>query len=82
MHYIYNIVDSHDKLLSLYEFDNQITLGNLYRPPRDNYSKHSIEVFLQKVCSIILTLGHKNSNTILSGDYNIKLLKITDRIKY
>ena len=62
--------------------EKRLTLGNIYRPPRNNYNNSSIESFLQEIHPIVTILSNENTNTILSGDYNINLLEINDRVKY
>ena len=60
----------------------KITIGNIYRPPRDNNSNKQIEYFLVPISSIIEEIAKENSNVLCSGDYNIDLLKLEDRQKF
>ena len=55
---------------------NKITLANIYRPPRDNYSDDSIDKFLIPMKEIVLKLVKENSTIISGGDYNINLLTL------
>ena len=51
---------------------NKIILGNIYRPPRINMDL--LETFITEInCVLDKFRGHKN--VVLSGDYNIDLLK-------
>ena len=55
---------------------NKITIANIYRPPRDNYSDASIDKFLTPMKNIIIKLVKENSTLICGGDYNINLLDL------
>ena len=55
---------------------NKITIANIYRPPRENYSDASIDKFLKPMKDIILKLVKENSTIISGGDYNINLLDL------
>ena len=59
-----------------------ITLGNVYRPPKDNNSDSVISTFIDELSPIIQTLSSENSETILVGDFNIDLLKVNEKSKY
>ena len=59
--------------------NKKITLGNLYRPPRKNNSLESIRSFITEIRPFIKKLKNENSYTILAGDYNINLLKISEK---
>ena len=60
----------------------KITLANVYRPPRDNYSDASIDKFIKPITGIILTLCKEKSTIISGGDFNIDLLKLTSKEKF
>ena len=60
----------------------KITLANIYRPPRDNYSDRSIDKFLKPMTDIILTLCKEKSTIITGGDFNIDLLMLTSKDKF
>ena len=60
----------------------KIILGNIYRPPRDNYSNASIDRFLDPFNTIIETLQKDNSTLIIGGDFNINLLQLNEREKF
>ena len=55
---------------------NKITIANIYRPPRENYSDASIDKFLKPMKDIILKIVKENSTIISGGDYNINLLEL------
>ena len=59
-----------------------ITLGNIYRPPKENNSDPVISTFIDELSPIIQTLSSENSETILVGDFNIDLLKVNEKSKY
>ena len=61
---------------------NKIILGNVYRPPRDNYSDASIDRFLQPFGDIIAALRKETSALIIGGDFNINLLHLNEREKF
>ena len=64
------------------QLKNSITLGNIYRPPRLNNNLYTIRHFLREIGPTITKLKKENSFTILSGDYNINLLKVGENQGY
>ena len=52
-------------------------LGNIYRPPHDNNANY--QQFINELTPLLITLGNRNSDVIIAGDYNIDLLKINDK---
>ena len=60
----------------------KITIGNIYRPPRNNNSNPTIENFTQQINPMISKLSKENSHAIFIGDFNINLKEINTRIKY
>ena len=60
----------------------KIIIGNVYRPPRDNYSNASIDRFLEPFSAIIEKIQKENSTIIIGGDFNINLLRINERDKF
>ena len=60
---------------------NKITLANIYRPPRDNNSNISIDRFLEPFSDIFTMLSRESSTLITGGDFNLNLLKLTEREK-
>ena len=57
----------------------QITLCNVYRPPKFNNNDTSISNFITEFEPILLKLGKDKSETIIAGDFNIDLLKVNAR---
>ena len=62
--------------------NKKITIGNIYRPPKNNNSNPTIENFIQQINPIISNLSKENSHAIFTGDFNINLLEMNTRIKY
>ena len=56
-----------------------ITVGNIYRPPRDNNNNKSVRNFLTPFAPIIHKLSREKFDSIICGDFNIDLLKIKGR---
>ena len=54
-----------------------LTLGNIYRPPRDHIGNYT--QFLEEITPIIRQLEDLNNEIVLTGDFNINLLKINTR---
>ena len=61
---------------------HDITLGNIYRPPKKNDNNDVIQQFNAELRPIIDLFGKENKNCIITGDTNINLLKINERIKF
>ena len=61
---------------------HDITLGNIYRPPKKNDNNDVIQLFNAELRPIIDLFGKENKNCIITGDTNINLLKINERIKF
>ena len=62
--------------------NKKITIGNIYRPPKNNNSNPTIENFIQQINPIISNLSKENSHAIFTGDFNINLLEMNTRIMY
>ena len=60
----------------------KISLANVYRPPRNNYSDESIDKFIKPMTDIILTLCKEKSTIITGGDFNIDLLMLNSKEKF
>ena len=57
--------------------NKKITIGNIYRPPRDinaNYQK-----FIDEFTKVLTELQGSKGEVVIAGDYNIDLLKIGNR---
>ena len=61
---------------------NKITLANVYRPGRQNNSNTSIDRFLKPFSKIFNLICKENSTIITGGDFNLNLLKLTEREKF
>ena len=59
-----------------------LILGNIYRPPKKNDNGDVIHQFNSELRPIIDQLGKEIKNRIITGDMNITLLKINERIKF
>jgi endonuclease/exonuclease/phosphatase (EEP) superfamily protein YafD len=57
---------------------NKITLGNIYRQPREQF----IDEFLKDLNPILHSLGKQNNDIMLAGDFNIDLLLATKTQKH
>lgn len=55
----------------------KITLGNLYRPPRDILQNYAD--FNEEMENLLTNLDKTSSDVMLTGDFNINLLEITTR---
>ena len=56
-------------------FQNK-TIGNVYKPPRDNNSARNINAFKSEIEPILQEIGISHNEALTCGDYNINLLKI------
>ena len=56
--------------------NHKITLGNVYRPPRDNNNRENINTFVVDLEATLSILNDKNCDFIVTGDFNINLLHI------
>ena len=59
-----------------------ITICNIYRPPRNNNNHVSIDSFLLDFSPVVQTLSTISKNVMLAGDFNIDLLKLNSNSKY
>ena len=51
-----------------------VYLGNIYRPPKDHYSRANIQQFIDEFSPILSELNKSKSTS--SGDFNLDLLKL------
>ena len=58
---------------------NNICIANIYRPPRDNYKNENIQLFSDEFMPVLSNLSKLSDKIIVTGDFNIDLLKIGDR---
>ena len=54
-----------------------VIIGNMYRPPRDLNKNY--ETFIHEIGPILKELEKSNTESILSGDFNINLLNINEK---
>ena len=59
------------------QFENNLILGNIYRPPRD--LNENYEQFINEFIPVLNNLGNYNKEVIIAGDFNIDLLKIREK---
>ena len=59
------------------DMKHKITLGNIYRPPRDNIAQ--VQQFLDELSTNLDMLTSENANIILCGDFNLDLLQINSK---
>ena len=57
------------------------TIGNIYRPPHDNNNDVNIEQFVSQLSPIMEILQSENTYAAIVDDFNINLLKISEREK-
>ena len=57
----------------------KITLGNIYKPPKNNNNNPNITTFINEFSPLLHTLSHENCYSILAGDFNMDLLKLNER---
>ena len=61
-------------------FTKNLTLCNIYRPPRP--SNTDISLFLENIAPIIESISKNSNNVVICGDFNIDLLQIDNRLKF
>ena len=59
--------------------EKHIYLGNIYRPPRENYNTEAMETFINELNNFIRSVDKSKSVIILHGDFNIDLLKLRNK---
>ena len=62
--------------------ESKLIIGNIYCPPRHNNNNATIENFLTEITPVISNIAKNSCNIVVSGDFNIDLLQINDRVKY
>ena len=58
---------------------NKITLGNIYKPPKNNRNNQNMSCFIDEITPSLHTLSKENSYSIVVGDFKIDLLKLNER---
>lgn len=61
--------------IELKNYEKPLIVGNIYRPPRN--LTNEISAFSEELSSIMHDLNRSNSECILTGDFNIDLLKVS-----
>ena len=59
--------------------NKDIIVGNIYKPPKDNYNIENINALTTDIENVIQELNRKNSEILIAGDYNINLLNLDMR---
>ena len=54
--------------------NKDVIVGNIYKPPKDNYNIENINTFTTEIENVIHELDRRNSEILIAGDYNINLL--------
>ena len=54
----------------------KVTIGNVYRPGRNNNNLQSIRRFINDIKPSLNTLNRENSYSFIAADFNINLLKL------
>ena len=57
--------------------EKKVILANIYRPPRDRNS--DIRTFLDLITPILSNITRRNTDCIITGDFNINLLNVDSR---
>ena len=65
--------------IRILNFKTEKVIYNVYRPPKDNLNKETIQLFIDELNPILSEINKSNSTIILVGDFNINLLKITEK---
>ena len=63
------------------QHNKHIFLGNIYKPPKDN-TNVNIKTFTEEITSVIQMLSRTKASTLITGDFNIDLLKVNERIAF
>ena len=53
----------------------------IYRPPRSNNNNVTLRKFISEIEPVISNIAHENNCSITTGDFNIDLLKINERVE-
>ena len=62
--------------------ESKLIIGNIYRPPKYNNNNAIVENFVNEITPIIFSIAKSSCNIVISGDFNIDLLQINERVKY
>jgi hypothetical protein len=61
----------------LFQYNKNVVIGSVYRPPRDNLDNYT--TFINELEQILCNLQMTNKEIVISGDFNIDLLKIREK---
>ena len=59
--------------------NKDIIVGSIYKPPKNNCNIENINAFTTDIENVIHELNRKNSEILIAGEYNIKLLNLDVR---
>ena len=59
-----------------------LTIGNIYRPPRHNNNNNTVRQFCSELQPVVSNISKHNRNAIITGDFNIDLLQINERSEF
>ena len=62
--------------------ESRLIIGNIYKPPRNNNNNANIDQFITELSPVLESLDKISCDVCLAGDYNINLLKMTERSKF
>jgi hypothetical protein len=68
--------------IQLEQMNSAITIGNIYRPPRDNNNHNSLDNFMHEFKDTLGSISRRSASLIISGDFNIDLLKLNNNGKF
>ena len=72
-----NIWESQFLEITYQTMTNTIILGNVYRPPK--YINENYQTCIDEFANKLVYLNNNRNEVIIAGDYNIDLLKISDK---
>ena len=58
--------------------ESNIIIGHIYKPPKHNNNNNNIQQFMNELDPLLAKLDNDNKDILLTGDFNINLLKIND----
>ena len=63
------------------EFNKEIILGNIYRPPFDNNGRENVRTFIEELNPIISHFNKSCRDIVITGDFNINVLHVNNANK-
>ena len=58
--------------------DKKITLGNIYRPPRDSIDNYRRPTFFSELVPILTQFNKSKSEVVIAGNFNFDMLKLNE----